>query len=197
MYKYTNNIYYISFILILIVNSNTLIAQFNTIQESKKIFTLNIAPKEYYKAENIKDSMIPLSNINVSLFNLPLDSIYITSSFGLRYHPIKKKYKAHYGVDIRGRDVPVYSITNALVKKIGYDKELGIHIIIISGNYEFIYGHLSHIYVKEKDLLKPGEIIGRTGISGLATAKHLHFAIKKNKQPLDPLPFLKFIMDTI
>ena len=183
--------------LILIANSNTLIAQFNTIQESKKIFTLNIAPKEYYKPENRKDSMNTLSNINSSLFNLPVDSLFITSPFGLRYHPLKKKYKPHLGIDIRGKDVPVYSITNALVKKIGYDKDLGIYIIIIAGNYEFIYGHLSHIYVKEKDLLKPGEIIGRTGISGLATAKHLHFAIKKNKQPIDPLPFLKFIMDII
>ncbi len=83
-----------------------------------------------------------------------------------------------------------------MVKKIGYDKALGIYIILISGNYEFIYGHLSHIYVKEKGLLKPGEILGRTGTSGLSTAKHLHFAIKKNKHYIDPLPFLEFIMKT-
>lgn len=197
MYKYTNNIYYIPLMLVFIINSNIIKAQFNTIRETKKIITLNIAPKENNSAGNKTDSIRDLTKTNRSLFNLPLDTIYITSPFGMRYHPVKGNYKKHFGIDLRGKGVPVYSITTSLVKKTGYDKALGIHIILISGNYEFIYGHLSHIYVKEKDLLKPGDILGKTGTSGLSTAKHLHFAIKKNKNYIDPLPFLKFIMKNI
>lgn len=197
MYKYTNNIYYIPLLLVVIVNSNVLKAQFNTIKETKKIFTLNIVPKKNSRVEHKTDSIRDLAKVNRSLFNLPLDTIFITSPFGIRFHPFKKNYRKHYGIDLRGKGVPVYSITNALVKKTGYDKALGIHIILISGNYEFIYGHLSHIYVKEKDLLKPGDILGKTGTSGLSTAKHLHFAIKRDKHYIDPLPFLKFIMKTI
>ncbi len=197
MYKYTNNIYYIPLLLIIIVNSNVIKAQFNTIKETKKIFTLNIVPKKISRVEHKTDSIRDLAKVNRSLFNLPLDTIYITSPFGIRYHPVKKNYRKHYGIDLRGKGVPVYSITTALVKKTGYDKALGIYIILISGNYEFIYGHLSHIYIKEKDLLKPGDILGKTGTSGLSTAKHLHFAIKRDKHYIDPLPFLKFIMKTI
>lgn len=196
MYKYTNNIYYLALMLSVFINSYILKAQFNTIKETKKTFNLNTVLKEIAKEENITDSIHKLTRTNNSLFNLPLDSIYITSPFGIRYHPFNKSYRKHYGIDLRGKDIPVYSITTALVKKTGYDKALGIHIILISGNYEFIYGHLSHIYVKEKDLLKSGEILGRTGTSGLSTAKHLHFAIKKNKHYIDPLPFLEFIMKT-
>ena len=63
------------------------------------------------------------------------------------------------------------------------------------GGYTTLYGHLSEILVRDKQRIRQGAavgLVGKTGNAGHARIKpHLHFVIRKNGLPLDPLSFLK------
>ena len=54
-----------------------------------------------------------------------------------------------------------------------------------------LYGHLSKIYVKPGQFIQKGKTIGRVGKTGRASAPHLHFEVRKNRIPVDPLRYLK------
>ena len=182
--KYTNIIYSLTVLALILTNKGY--SQFNTIK--KPISSIMVIK------EKEKDTLIYIKDsVQKKLLYLPLDSIHVTSHYGMRYHPIRNTYIAHNGIDLRGKNADVYSITNAIVKEVDYNRGSGLYIKLQSGEYEFIYAHLSHIYVKENQLLLPGQIIGRSGNSGLSTAKHLHFAIKKKKLYINPISYLALI----
>ncbi len=120
----------------------------------------------------------------------PLDTLVVTSIYGNRYHPIKKTVTRHTGIDLRGRDRPVMALCRSKVAEVGYNVGSGMYIVLVAGDYEFVYGHLSEIYVLSGQNVRCGEYIGRTGDSGAATAGHLHFSVKYKGGFSDPYPFL-------
>lgn len=123
----------------------------------------------------------------------PLDSIYITSRFGFRLHPIDGVYKKHRGIDLRAKAEYIYSVSKGIITKVDYDKGLGMYCVVTVGDYHFYYGHLSQLYKKEGTIVEPGTILGVTGSTGKSTAEHLHFAIKYKKVFIDPYLYLDFI----
>ncbi len=125
-----------------------------------------------------------------SSMRMPLDRIHVTSSFGMRRHPVTGKRKFHYGVDYRGRiGDPVYSVAKGKVVKTGRSKVGGKFIEIRhSDGTTTVYMHLSRILVKKGRYVKAHEIIGKVGNTGRVSGPHLHFGIKSPRGKwLNPL----------
>lgn len=163
---------------------------FNTVKRSDhKGIVSNLTEKEQTKREAKKIKIAELK-IEYNMGVLPLDSIFITSSYGVRRHPVTGKVSNHRGVDLRGVDKNVYAVQDGIVVDKGYSKLLGQFLHIQCGSYTFIYGHLKHIFISKGDVVKCNEVIGNTGGTGRVTAEHLHFAIKNGKDYMDPYPIL-------
>ena len=118
---------------------------------------------------------------------------YVTSQFGMRYHPMDRKYRMHYGIDLacsKGFQF-VHATGEGIVRFAGEQTGLGKNISIAHpSGYESGYGHLSEIYVVIGDRIQAGEVIGVMGQSGMATGYHLHYSLRKNGKWVDPLPYL-------
>jgi murein DD-endopeptidase MepM/ murein hydrolase activator NlpD len=70
----------------------------------------------------------------------------------------------------------------------GYGK-----LIIIEHDSKFstLYGHCSKLFVSSGDYVNKGTVIGLVGKTGRASASHLHFEVRQNKKPVDPMEFLQ------
>jgi len=120
----------------------------------------------------------------------------ITSNFGSREHPVFKIVSFHSGIDIAGQNLtPVHAANYGKIISTGYRGGYGNTIIISHGKYKGIntstlYAHLDQIFVAENQIVKKGQIIGLEGSTGTSTAPHLHFEVRKNGIPVNPLQFI-------
>lgn len=120
----------------------------------------------------------------------PLDHYKrITSNFGERYNPLKKKQDFHRGIDFSAEvGTPVQSTASGTVKSTtnspgGY----GLHLEIQHGDgFVTKYAHLSEIKVKEGEMVTLGQVIGLSGNTGWSTAPHLHYEVIKDGEYVDP-----------
>jgi murein DD-endopeptidase MepM/ murein hydrolase activator NlpD len=106
-----------------------------------------------------------------------------------RMHPILRIVRPHLGVDYQApAGSPVVAVSNGTVVSAGWSGEAGrlVHIRHASG-YETLYMHLSSIAVRAGQHVAQGELIGRVGMTGLATGPHLDYRVKKNGAYLNPL----------
>jgi NTP pyrophosphatase (non-canonical NTP hydrolase) len=97
------------------------------------------------------------------------------------------------GVDLAApKGTPVLSAQNGMVIYAGRDfRGYGRMVLVESGNgIATLYAHFDRIYVTEGQRVHSGEILGAMGRSGRATGVHLHFEVRKDKGPIDPLPLL-------
>ncbi|MCB0358087.1 MAG: M23 family metallopeptidase [Bdellovibrionales bacterium] len=127
----------------------------------------------------------PISNSVV----FPVMAPRLTSSFGMRNHPVRKRVRHHSGVDLAApMGSHVRAISGGRVVFAGNYGGYGKLVTVLHrGGYSSLYGHLSDILVNVGQTLRPGDIVGRVGQSGLATGPHLHFEWRKDGRPLDPL----------
>ena len=118
---------------------------------------------------------------------------YISSLYGFRYHPIKKLYKKHNGIDLacnKGFQF-VYATADGIVSRSGYYGDLGLSVTINHPTgFTTKYGHLSGIFVRANATVKIGEVIGVMGQTGMATGIHLHYCVSRDGINLNPLPYL-------
>ncbi|GLU56487.1 hypothetical protein Dfri01_59480 [Dyadobacter frigoris] len=123
---------------------------------------------------------------------------FITSLYGMRFHPIKKAYISHQGIDIsckRGFQF-IYATADGVVSKSGYNGGLGLSVTIKHpSGFETVYGHLSGIYIRVNSKVQIGSVIGVMGETGLAKGIHLHYTIKRGGIPINPLPYLTLYQD--
>ena len=121
---------------------------------------------------------------------LKTKNVKITSFYGLRKNPFTGKIQNHKAIDI-GTPIgtPVYCPVSGIVSKTGNSKSLGLFVWVSSGDYKFIFGHLSKISVKSGDKVSSDQPVGLSGASGLITGPHLHFAVYYKNEPIDPLGY--------
>lgn len=119
----------------------------------------------------------------------------ITSRFSYnRLHPIRKIYTAHYGVDYGAPvGMPVHATADGVVVSSGSNGAAGnmIHLRHKNG-YETMYLHLARIFVKARDQVQGGKIIGTVGNTGEATGPHLDYRVKQGGSYINPLSW-KFL----
>jgi len=117
----------------------------------------------------------------------------ITSAFGYRSDPFDgESAELHPGIDFRGaKGDPVHVTADGKVTFTGWKGGYGNCIIVRHKNdFETLYGHLSHINVQEGQPVKTGDVIGKVGSTGRSTGTHLHYEVRKNGRPVNPVKFL-------
>jgi len=133
---------------------------------------------------------------NESLFEsipaiVPTSGDYIGSRFGYRTHPILKIRKMHTGVDfVANTGTKVYAPGKGKVVYIGRNGGYGLELRIDHGfGYRTRYAHLSKVLVKRGQKIERGDLIAKSGNSGLSTGPHLHYEISHNGRKLNPSRF--------
>ena len=121
----------------------------------------------------------------------PADGTFEYNSFGMRLHPILKVYKPHYGIDIVvDRGTPVYAPGDGKVEFVGRRGGYGLVVEIDHGfGYETVFAHLSKTLVKKGQIVSRGDLIAKSGNSGLSSGPHLHYEVHHNGERLNPVDF--------
>ncbi len=124
----------------------------------------------------------------LSAFLMPLRGA-ITSRFGLRRHPIFRLRQFHQGVDIAApRGSPVAAAFAGTVLFTGWYGGYGKLVVVDHGQgLSSLYGHLSAILVKPGQVVARSDVIGRVGSTGYSTGPHLHYEIRQNGRPVNPV----------
>lgn len=116
----------------------------------------------------------------------------VTSGFGYRQHPMGGGTRFHRGVDIAAEyGTPIYAAQSGKVQHGDWYGLMGKCVIIQHANdYSTYYAHCSRIVVTPGQWVKRGQLIAYIGSTGLSTGPHVHFEIRRNDVPLNPMRFL-------
>lgn len=134
--------------------------------------------------------------INQELHNcipaiMPTLGNYSIDGFGMRRHPILGVKKFHHGIDINcNTGTDVRSPGNGKVVAVERQAGFGLVVEIDHGfGYKTIFAHLSNATVKIGQKIKRGQVIAKSGNSGLSSGPHLHYEVHHNGISLDPTDF--------
>lgn len=122
----------------------------------------------------------------------PVDTGFYSSGFGRRTDPFTGRIAMHWGLDIcTWKGEPVYATADGTVIKAKSDGSFGKLVVIDHGNgYITRYGHNSELKVKKGRKVRRGDVIALVGQSGRATAPHLHYEVRVNGKPVDPMSYI-------
>ena len=116
----------------------------------------------------------------------------ITSQFGSRFHPVLGYSRFHAGTDFGAEQgSPIQAAETGVVIFAGWYGGYGNAVIVEHGDgLTTLYGHASRLNVREGQTVKKGDVIAAVGTTGLSTGPHLHFEVRRNGKPVDPMAFL-------
>jgi murein DD-endopeptidase MepM/ murein hydrolase activator NlpD len=117
---------------------------------------------------------------------------YERRDFGMRKHPVLGVNKFHEGIDIiNDIGTPVYAPADGVVEFAGHSGSgYGLILLVKHGyGYETLYGHLSKTIAREGQKVKRGDLIARSGNSGLVSGPHLHYEVHYNGVRQNPLDY--------
>lgn len=124
-------------------------------------------------------------------FIYPLVGI-VTSNFGWRVHPILGHRRFHAGVDFGASHGSTIQAADAgVVIFSGWYGGYGNSVVIShGGSLTTLYAHASELYVSQGQTVQQGQAIAAVGSTGFSTGPHLHFEVRQNGEPVNPLGFL-------
>lgn len=120
---------------------------------------------------------------------LPLSFTRLSSGFGMRAHPIEGGQMFHSGVDLAApAGSPVVATADGTVDVSGWQGGYGMMVEIgHGGGVQTRYAHLSRLAVSAGQQVRQGEVIGYVGSTGRSTGPHLHYEIRVDGAPVNPL----------
>ena len=129
-------------------------------------------------------------------FVRPVNANY-GSPFGMRFHPILKYWRPHNGVDMGApTGTPIYAAQSGTVLQAGTNGGFGGYTLISHGRLidgkltTTGYAHQSRILVRAGQKVDRGQLIGYVGNTGLSTTPHLHFELRLNGTPVNPVRYV-------
>lgn len=117
---------------------------------------------------------------------------WFTSRFGYRKSPFTGRLMMHKGIDIAAPyGTPIYAAADGIVTYASFESGYGKLLAIDHGyGVKTRYGHASKLIAKVGQKVKRGDIIGRIGDTGRATAPHVHYEVRINGVPVDPANYI-------
>lgn len=116
----------------------------------------------------------------------------LTSRFGYRRHPYWGGRQFHTGIDIAAKHgTPIKAADAGEVIFSGWWDGYGKAVVVDHGRQmTTVYAHLSRIYKQVGEIIAKGQILGLVGSTGYSTGPHLHFEVRKNGKPVNPMGYL-------
>ena len=149
--------------------------------------------------KNLFDSWKKLDQLQDGVIAIPSDkpvkaNVEFTSGFGVRSDPFERGAAFHPGIDLAGAfGTPVYATAEGTVLRAGWNSGGYGNMVEIDHGRGIAtrYGHMSAILVHAGDHVTRGEQIGRMGSTGRSTGNHLHYEVRIDGRPVNPIPFMK------
>ena len=128
-------------------------------------------------------------SVQKALMKTPINGARLSSSFGMRKHPIDGFNKMHRGTDFAApMGTPIMASGNGMIKKAGWCGGGGNCIVIKhNSTYQTVYAHMSKFAsgIKNGIRVKQGQIIGYVGSTGKSTGPHLHYEVIVNGKKIN------------
>jgi murein DD-endopeptidase MepM/ murein hydrolase activator NlpD len=124
----------------------------------------------------------------------PVKTAAFTSGYGVRSDPFRGGAAMHAGIDLAGPSgTPIYATADGNVRRSGWNSGgYGNLIELDHGRgIETRYGHLSRMLVRPGQQVKRGQLIAYMGSTGRSTGSHLHYEVRIDGRPVNPIPFMK------
>lgn len=123
----------------------------------------------------------------------PIEKMSLSSSYGMRVHPITGRVARHNGIDIPApRGTPIYATADGIVGRAQVLGGYGNYVEIEHGNaIQTRYGHMTRFIVSSGQSVKKGDVIGYVGSTGRSTGNHLHYEVRIEGAPVNPMPFVQ------
>ncbi len=125
-----------------------------------------------------------------ALLKTPVSGARLTSTFGMRRHPLLRYNKMHTGVDFGApTGTPIRAAGSGVVDLAGRHGAYGIAVVLKHGDkYKTLYAHMSRLAagVRSGTRVNQGQIIGYVGTTGRSTGPHLHYEVRVNNKPVNP-----------
>lgn len=117
----------------------------------------------------------------------------VTSPFGWRRHPIFGVKRFHSGIDLAGPNhASIKAADSGTVLFTGWYGGYGKVVIVSHGkNMATLYAHLSKVLVKKGQSVNKGDVLALEGTTGFSTGPHVHFEVRVNGKPNNPMQFVK------
>lgn len=117
---------------------------------------------------------------------------FVSSSFGGRSSPFGRGGQFHKGLDISNRTgTPIISPAEGTVTMSGHDGAYGTSVEIDhGGGIVTKYAHMQRATVKQGQWVRRGEVIGHVGMTGRTTGPHLHYEVRLNGVPINPMRYI-------
>lgn len=147
-----------------------------------------------YKKENLSNMLLALSDTGDGTYGWPVSGGEISSFFGLRADPFGGSGSDyHPGIDIAvDYGTPIRAAAAGTVQDAQWNGGYGRFVSIDHGNgITTCYGHMSAIAVQPGQTVHRGDVIGYVGSSGYSTGPHVHFEVRQNGSPVNPLNFAR------
>ena len=172
-------------------NSDVMIGTFKKVDViSKKLYVQSKSFDTVIKLAKNKEKMIAaipaIQPVALKDFNR------ISDYFGARSDPFTGKRTMHNGMDFTGPEgSDIFATGDGVVIESGYSfYGYGNKVVIDHGyGYKTVYAHLQKITVDDGQKVKRGEVIGLLGNTGRSTGAHLHYEVKLNNRPKDPINY--------
>jgi murein DD-endopeptidase MepM/ murein hydrolase activator NlpD len=122
----------------------------------------------------------------------PVEGGWVTSEFGYRKSPFTGKRDFHAGLDISNKTgTEIIATADGKVSYASRKALLG-NLVTIDHGYGRVtrYGHLDKILVKRGQRVKRGDVVGHLGNTGQSTGPHLHYEVRINGAPVDPVKYI-------
>jgi murein DD-endopeptidase MepM/ murein hydrolase activator NlpD len=137
---------------------------------------------------------VPARRRTVSIpSRMPLEGAGLTSSFGMRTHPVLGGRRQHKGIDLSSPiGTPIYATADGVVTRADWYSSYGLYISLDHGAaLETRYGHLSRLNVAEGQAVRKGDLIGYVGSTGRSTGPHLHYEVRIAGTAVNPVPYMQ------